>query len=166
MKKECVTMKIQAVLIDGFKNLSDVKITFDNITALVALNNFGKSNVLSGIDFGLAFIKASIDDKMEMIANSNLIPINQSMQGRNYKFEVEMATEEAEQEYRVQYGYEFSWQCDEDEIPEIVSEYLRIKLDDKGQKYTQLINRTKDAALYKRSETGRFHRKLRWMLRN
>ena len=53
-----------------------------------------------------------------------------------------MATEEAEQEYRVQYGYEFSWQCDEDEIPEIVSEYLRIKLDDKGQKYTQLINRT------------------------
>ena len=94
-------MKIQAVLIDGFKNLSDVKITFDNITALVALNNFGKSNVLSGIDFGLAFIKASIDDKMEMMANSNLIPINQSMQGRNYKFEVEVLTEDAGQEYRV-----------------------------------------------------------------
>jgi len=161
MKKECVNMKIQAVLIDGFKNLSDVKITFDNITALVALNNFGKSNVLSGIDFGLAFIKASIDDKMEMMANSNLIPINQSMQGRNYKFEVEMVTEEAEQEYRVQYGYEFSWQCDEDEVPEIVSEYLRIKLDDKGQKYTQLINRTKDAALYKRSETGRCSSKIK-----
>lgn len=154
-------MKIQAVLIDGFKNLSDVKITFDNITALVALNNFGKSNVLSGIDFGLAFIKASIDDKMEMMANSNLIPINQSMQGRNYKFEVEMITEEAEQEYRVQYGYEFSWQCDEDEVPEIVSEYLRIKLDDKGQKYTQLINRTKDTALYKRSETGRCSSKIK-----
>lgn len=44
-------MKIQAVLIDGYKNLSNVKISFDNITALVALNNFGKSNVLSGIDF-------------------------------------------------------------------------------------------------------------------
>ena len=27
-KKECVTMKIQAVLIDGFKNLSDVKNNF------------------------------------------------------------------------------------------------------------------------------------------
>ena len=109
IEKECVTMKIQAVLIDGFKNLSNVKITFDNITALVALNNFGKSNVLSGIDFGLAFIKASIDDKMEMMANSNLIPINQSMQGRNYKFEVEVLTEDAGQEYRIQYGYEFSW---------------------------------------------------------
>lgn len=154
-------MKIQAVLIDGFKNLSDVKITFDNITALVALNNFGKSNVLSGIDFGLAFIKASIDDKMEMMANSNLIPINQSMQGRNYKFEVEVLTEDAGQEYRVQYGYEFSWKCDEDEVPEIVQEYLRIKLDEKGQKYTQLINRTKEAELYKSSETGRCSSKIK-----
>ena len=105
-------MKIQAVLIDGFKNLSDVKITFDNITALVALNNFGKSNVLSGIDFGLSFIKASIDDKIEMMANSNLIPINQGMQGRNYKFKVEVLTEDAGQVYRVQYGYEFALQCD------------------------------------------------------
>ena len=56
-------MKIQAVLIDGFKNLSNVKISFDNITALVALNNFGKSNVLSGIDFGLAFIKLQLKIK-------------------------------------------------------------------------------------------------------
>jgi predicted ATPase len=160
-KKECVTMKIQAVLIDGFKNLSNVKITFDNITALVALNNFGKSNVLSGIDFGLAFIKASDDDKMEMMANSNLIPINQMMQGRNYKFEVEVLTEDGGQEYRIQYGYEFSWQCDEDEEPEIVSEYLKIKLDEKGQKYTQLISRTKESALYKSSETGRCSSKIK-----
>lgn len=84
-------MKIQAVLIDGFKNLSDVKITFEIITALVALNNLGKSNVLSGIDFGLTFIKAPIDDKLEMMAfmdfiyvlfvkDKNLtIPVNFSM---------------------------------------------------------------------------------------
>ena len=72
-------MKIQAVLIDGYKNLSNVKISFDNITVLVALNNFGKSNVLSGIDFGLTFIKATIKRKKEMMANSNLIPINCSI---------------------------------------------------------------------------------------
>lgn len=154
-------MKMQAVVIDGFKNLSDVKITFDNITALVALNNFGKSNVLSGIDFGLAFIKATIDDKTEMMANSNLIPINQSMQGRNYKFEVEVLTEEAGQEYRVCYGYEFLWQCYEEEEPEIVQEYLKMKLDEKGQKYTQLISRTRDSALYKSSETGRCSSKIK-----
>lgn len=154
-------MKIQAVLIDGFKNLSNVKITFDNITALVALNNFGKSNVLSGIDFGLAFIKAPIDDKMEMMANTNLIPMTQSIQGQNYKFEVEVLTTDDGQEYRVQYGYEFSWQCDEEDEPEIIKEYLKIKLDEKGQKYTQLINRTKKSALYKSSQTGRCSSKLK-----
>jgi predicted ATPase len=154
-------MKIQAVLVDGFKNLSNVRITFDNITALVALNNFGKSNVLSAIDFGLDFIKAPIGTKGQMMANSNRIPINQSMQGRNYKFEVEVLTEVAGQEYRVQYGYEFTWQYDETSDPEIVSEYLRMKLDEKGQKYTQLIARNLGTATYKSSETGRCSAKIK-----
>ena len=160
-KKGSAAVKIQAILIDGFKNLSNVKITFDTITALVALNNFGKSNVLSGIDFGLSFIKAPIDHKAKMMANSNLIPINQSMAGRNYRFEVEMLTEHAGQEYRIQYGYEFSWQQNEETSPEIIREQLKIKLDEKGQKYTQLINRTQNSALYKSSETGRCSSKIK-----
>ena len=40
-EKGCVSMKIQAVLIDGFKNLSNVKISFDNIMALFAFIIFG-----------------------------------------------------------------------------------------------------------------------------
>lgn len=154
-------MKIQAVRIDGFKNLSDVRISFDRITALVALNNFGKSNVLSGIDFGLAFIKASIEDKMEMMANSNLIPINQNMLNRNYRFEMEVLSTDLDQEYRVLYGYEFSWKSNEDEVPKIVQEYLKIKQEGKGQKYTQLISRTNGVALFKSSETGRCSSKIK-----
>ena len=46
IKKGCIDMKIQAVFIDGFKNLANVRISFNNITTLVALNDFGKSNVL------------------------------------------------------------------------------------------------------------------------
>ncbi len=154
-------MKIQAVLIDGFKNLSNVKIKFDNITALVALNNFGKSNVLSGIDFGLGFIKAPMDDKNLLMANKNLIPINQNMQEKNFKFEIEVLTEDKGNNYRAQYGYEFSWKCRVDSMPQIINEYLKIKLDKKGQKYTQLINRTLDNAMYKSSETGRCSSKIK-----
>lgn len=160
-KKGCVIMKIQAVLIDGFKNLSNVRISFDNITALVALNNFGKSNVLSGIDFGLAFIKATIEDKKEMMANSNLIPINSNMLGRNYKYEMEVLTDFEGQEYVAQYGFEFEWKNTEDAEPVIVAESLKIKLNEKGQKYTQLISRTLDSAMYKSSETGRCSSKIK-----
>jgi predicted ATPase len=161
MKEGSIIMKIQAVLIDGFKNLSKVKINFDNITALVALNNFGKSNVLSAIDFGLTFIKSSIEDKAEMMSNSNLIPINRNMLGRNYRFDMEVLTTLGGQEYRIQYGYEFSWKYDEDIEPSIVDEYLKIKQEEKGQKYTQLINRDINIALYKSSETGRCSSKLK-----
>lgn len=160
-KKGCVIMKIQAVLIDGFKNLSNVRISFDNITALVALNNFGKSNVLSGIDFGLAFIKATIEDKKDMMANSNLIPINSNMIGRNYKYEMEVLTDFDGQEYVAQYGFEFEWKNTEDAEPVIVAESLKIKLNEKGQKYTQLISRTLDSAMYKSSETGRCSSKIK-----
>lgn len=160
-RKGCVTMKMQAVTVDGFKNLSNVKIIFDDITALVALNNFGKSNVLLGIDFGLSFVKATLEDKLDMVSNANLIPTNQKMLGRNYKFEVEVLTALDNKEYRVQYGYEFSWKYEEDREPQIVSEYLRAKAEEKGQKYTQLITRTSDTALYKSSETGRCSSKIK-----
>ena len=160
-KEGCVDMKIQAVLIDGFKNLSNVKILFDNITALVALNNFGKSNVLSGIDFGLDFIKASIEEKRNMMSNSNLIPINCSMIGRNYRYEMEVSADIDNKECIIQYGYEFEWNINEDKEPKIVSEFLKVKLNEKGQKFTQLINRTVDTALYKSSETGRCSSKIK-----
>lgn len=42
-----------------------------------------------------------------------------------------------------------------------MEEYLRIRLNEKGQKYTQIINRNKETALYKSSETGRCSSKIK-----
>lgn len=153
-------MKIQGVFIDGFKNLSNIKMKFDSITALVATNNFGKSNVLSGIDFGVAFIKADIDSKNLMVSNKELIPINKMKRASNYKFEMELLTELNGKEYNAQYGYEFSWNILEDGKPEIIKEFLKVKLDEKGQKYKMLINRDKLSSSFKKSETGRCSSKI------
>ncbi len=159
-KKGCVVVKIQAVSIDGFKNLSNIKINFNNITALVALNNFGKSNVLAAIDFGLKFIKSAMEDKTHMMAKSNLMPMNNHTLGRNFKFEMEVSTRLNGIEYRVFYGYEFAWKSGGDVEPYIISENLKIRPEDKGQKYTQLISRDSYHALYKSSETGRCSSKI------
>jgi predicted ATPase len=160
LTKGFVYMKIQAVVVDGYKNLSNIKIKFDNITALVALNNFGKSNVLSAIDFGITFIKASTEEKLLMMANSNLIPMNRAMLGHNYKYEMEVSTELNSQDYLIQYGFEFNWKDSVEKEPKIVSEYLKVRLNIKGQKFTQLINRFENNALYKSSETGRCSTKI------
>lgn len=148
-------MKIQAVRIDGFKNLSDISLAFDSITALVSLNNFGKSNVLNGIDFGLSFIKASASDKKQMMSNASLIPFNKFLLNKNFKFEVESLTGDSEKKCRVRYGYEFTWRHNAEDSPQIVREFLKIKPDEKGGRFAQIINRTGDSAHYKSSKTGR-----------
>ena len=110
-----ISVKIQAAYIDGFKNLSDVNITFNDITALISLNNFGKSNVLSAIDFGLAFIKSLPSDKSLMMSNANLIPMHKSLYGKNCKFQMETVTHISNVCYKAVYGYEFVWKVNEDE---------------------------------------------------
>lgn len=154
-------MRIQSVTIGGFKNLSNVRLSFNTITALVSLNNFGKSNVLTAIDFGLDFIHASIDDKSEMMANTNFIPLNKSMIAQNFQFELDILTTIKGKEYRVVYGYEYCWKTDTVKEPSIISEYLKYRPIENGQKYTQLINRDQNKSLYKRSETGRCSSKIK-----
>ncbi len=148
-------MRIQHVSVDGFKNLSRVNVNFEKITALVSLNNFGKSNFLTAIDFAIDFIKAASEAKSDMMSNGNLMPMNKHMVGRDFCFEIEAATELLGKSYWVQYGFAFRWGLNEDVIPTIKSEYLRIKLDEKNQRYNSLIDRTVEKALIKTSETGR-----------
>lgn len=154
-------MRIQAVAIGGFKNISNVRLSLENITALVSLNNYGKSNVLTAIDCGLDFINGSIAVKKEIMANTNYIPLHKRMVGHNFCFELDMVTSIGSVEYQVVYGYEFAWKTDENIEPLIVAEYLKYRPTDNAQKYTQLINRDKTKSLYKSSETGRCSSKIK-----
>lgn len=154
-------MKIQAVTISGFKNISKVTLQLDNITALVSLNNFGKSNVLTAIDFGLDYINGSMIDKRTMMSNKDLIPLNKAMVGKNFCFELELLSTFDNEECQIVYGYEFCWKTDEEKEPKIISEFLKYRPMDSAQKYTQLIKRDEYKSLYKSSETGRCSSKIK-----
>ena len=147
-------MKIQSVFIDGFKNLSNISLNLNNMTALVSLNNFGKSNVLTAIDFAIKFIQANPTLKKEMMNNSKLMPMNQFTLGRDYFFKIESTTIIGKNKYRVEYGFSFSWGNNKNE-PIIKSEILRVKLEEKDQKYVKYIERNPNRAFYKSSEQGR-----------
>lgn len=148
-------MKIQRIAIDGFKNLNKVNITFSPITALIALNNFGKSNVLAGIDYGLNFINANSDKRKNWMSSENNIPINIALVDKQFSFEIEATTSINSKKYRVIYGFSYDWVKTDEDIFNINTEYLKAKIDDKGQKYSTLISRQGDKAFYKSSETGR-----------
>lgn len=153
-------MKILSVFVDGFKNLSNVRLNLDGMTALVSLNNFGKSNVLKAINFGLTFIRMTNGEKGTEMSNSQFMPRNKKQLHRDYHFEVELLADMKGMVYRVCYGYSFSWIYDRKEYPKICTEYLKIKPEKNGTKYMQLVLRDEKEATYKQSETGRCSSKI------
>ena len=42
-------MNIQRVKVEGFRNISNIDIKFDNLTSLLSVNSFGKSNFLNSL---------------------------------------------------------------------------------------------------------------------
>lgn len=148
-------MKIQRIALDGFKNLSNVNIAFSKITSLVALNNFGKSNVLCGIDFGIDFMKANEDQRQSLMRSDNVMPINKASLDKDFRYEIEMTTTIDFVKYRIIYGFTLGWLRAKEDEAKIKNEYLKVKIDEKGRKYNQIINRQGQEAFYKSSETGR-----------
>ncbi|HBN85038.1 MAG TPA: recombinase RecF, partial [Clostridiales bacterium] len=83
-----------------------------------------------------------------------------SIASKDFEIEFEMQTAIDNVTYNVIYGYRFMWVRDDDTGARIVGEWLKVKLDDKNQKYNQYINRTEDNSFYKTSETGRCSNKI------
>ncbi len=148
-------MKIQRIALDGFRNLSNINIAFSKITSLVALNNFGKSNVLSGIDFGIDFMKYNEEQRKTVMGSDSVMPLGKASLDKDFRYEIEMTTMVDSVKYRIIYGFAFGWLRTKKDEAGIKNEYLRVKVDEKGKKYNQLINRQEQEAFYRSSETGR-----------
>lgn len=152
---EVTGMKIERVTVHGFKNIMNTTLRFGNIIALVSLNGFGKSNLLHAIDFGIEFITADRKLKTKMMSWPYGVPLNKQLAKEDFKFELEMVTSTSSDKFRVIYGYQFRWIRNNNEGARIVGEWLKVKKDEKGQKYSLLISRDNNSARYKKAETGR-----------
>ncbi|MDD2496792.1 MAG: ATP-binding protein [Desulfitobacteriaceae bacterium] len=154
------TMRIQKISVGGFRNIDNTLLEMKNMIALVSLNNYGKSNLLKAIDFGVRFIKNNTEIKSAMMSWPDGIPLTIATASKNYMIEFEMQTEINTKTYNVVYGYEFKWIRDDETGARIIGEWLKVKLDEKGQKYNSYINRNEENAFYKTSETGRCSNKI------
>ncbi len=147
-------MEILNITVGGFRNIKNVTLDFDSITALVGLNGYGKSNVMDAIEFGFDFIHSTNNLKNVMMASKQGIPILKTNAGQDFFFDIELRTKSNNQSFCIQYGYSFSWQTDNNPA-KITKEYLNIKKDEKNQKYNSFITRDETIAKYRSSETGR-----------
>ena len=142
-------MNIKRIKIDGFKNLKNIDLTLNNITSLLSINSYGKTNTLTALKFGFDFIISNNEEKLNQMKYFQGIPINKYNITNTFSFEIESELKNEE----IIYGYSFLWERNKTK-PRIIKEYLKIKEPSESQKYTSYINRENNEAFYKSSKTG------------
>ena len=86
-------MKIKSISVGGFRNIKKTKLYLDNITSIIAVNNYGKTNLLNAIKFGVDFINNSEEIRESMMSWKSGIPLNPKVMNDNYEFEIEFEDE-------------------------------------------------------------------------
>lgn len=155
-------MKLQDITIGGFRNLKKTTIEFGGLTTLIALNSYGKSNVLSAIDFAVSFYKATPVVRQKLFRLESALPLNKATCYDDFYFEMHFLNSNGrsvgkEFEEAI-YGYTFKWFRSDSTGAKITSEWLKVRPRN-SQKYSQIIKRDTDTVLYKSSETGRCSKK-------
>lgn len=145
MRKE--RLNILGFEVSGYRNIVKTNIKLNDMTAIIGLNGYGKSNVISAIKFGFDFIK--FNNKSYFMNMHTEIPLLNDYSKLDYSFEMEAVYGEK----NLKYGFSFAWKTNNKE-PYIKDEHLLIK-DKESKKYSTYIKRGKKSAKFKPSSKGR-----------
>ena len=149
-------MKIKSISVGGFKNLKRSTMQLDNITAVISPNNYGKSNLLEAIDFGVDFLSSNSKDRKIMMKWIRGIPINKTIENDEFFFEIELE-DEALDEYRyIRYGYTFRWFRDDGKGQRITNEWIETRPNE-SVRYTAFLKRS-EGKYRKEKDTSSFRK--------
>lgn len=150
---------LNKITIKGFRNIENFSIVFNDVSSLLAPNNYGKSNAITAIAFAYQFIRELPESRKTLMGNMSCISINKTIAGKPFVFEEEGTIDDSTD---FQYGFRFEWaknrNADDDEsYGKIISEHLKIKpRSGEKPKYTTLVNRVSSrTAKYMPSQSGR-----------
>jgi predicted ATPase len=133
-------MRIKSVIVGNYKNIAETKLDLSGIVALVSVNNYGKSNLLEALCFGLDFISASAKQRNNMMRWVKGIPLSPSLAEKDFVFSVEFE-EPSLGDYRfVRYGYRFAWHNDTNTGAAILDEIVETRPNE-SVRYTSYLKR-------------------------
>lgn len=133
-------MRIKSISVGGFKNLKKSVLQLDNITAIISPNNYGKSNLLEAIDFGIDFLASNSKDRKNMMRWVRGIPINKSIENEEFFFEIELEDESLGDYKYVRYGFTFKWFRDDGSGQRITDEWIETRPNE-SVRYTAFLKR-------------------------
>ena len=154
-----MSISIKSITVKGYRNILSTTIDLQDITCLLAPNNYGKSNILSAIGFGHYFMNASVGNRIFMMQTVTAIPVNKSVAGKPFVFCIEGSLDNNRD---FQYGYQFDWFKNngvENRIIDgrITGEFLKVRDNSKEKpKFATIFQRNStEEAKYLPSPTGR-----------
>lgn len=134
-------MRIKSITVGGFRNLRKTQLLLGNITAVISPNNYGKSNLLEAIDFGVEFLSANLKGRNYMMRLLRGIPISKPLANEPFHFEIEFEDEALGNHRFVRYGYTFSWFRDDGLGQVITNEWLDTRPNE-SVRYTSFLKRS------------------------
>lgn len=154
---------IERITLGGFRNIECVSLDLQNITSILAPNNYGKSNVLDAIVFGFEFLKSTPEDRQDMMGNASCISINKYNDKMPFVFNIEGIIDSI----RFRYEYRFIWDkfrnADDTREPGFLTNEIFEYKSTLGEKpkFTKYIDRKNpEKATYIACETGRCNKEI------
>ena len=147
-------MVINRITVDGYANIKRTKIDFQDIVALVALNSYGKTNMLRAIDFGIQFIKKNDNFTGNASDSTPGLPLNINEYRKDFYFCIEGTSVWNGKPVNVKYEYQFQWGTESIE-GYIKHEKLSIRDSGTRAQYKDYIIRDDQNAYRRSSPSGR-----------
>lgn len=152
-------MNLKRIRVNGYCNIKNTSINLNQLTSILSLNNYGKSNLFTSIVFGLSFIQQHPRIKQTMMNDNKSRPCLKDNVDDLFSFEIECLETTINSQANIIYSYSFAWPSYKNGYKgRIVSECLKIK--NCSQSATTYIKRENDSAFYKSSKTGRCSTKI------
>ena len=153
-------MKIKRLSISGFCNIRQFDICLTEFNALVAPNNYGKSNVLEAIRFAFKFISSSEVERRSMMSNPSFIPINTAISGMPFGFGMAFSEADGDDEETYSYSFSFEWAKNNGEQGAYITGESLVEDFKEYRRPHTLVRRTEhDGGYYVPSVTGRCNKK-------
>ena len=73
-------MTVRGFVIKGISNIGSLRLVVGSLNALIAPNGYGKSNVLRAIGFGMDFLSATEQEKLQIFQKNVVLLQKQKWQ--------------------------------------------------------------------------------------
>lgn len=150
-------MKIKRITVGNYKNIALTTLNCSKMISLVSPNNYGKSNLLEAIQFGLDFISDAAKVRKAKMRWRKGIPLTPALENKNYIFGIEFEEPSLGEYQYVKYSFSFVWYNDQGTGARIIDETLELRSTE-SVKYTAYLKR--DEGKYRASKSTSAFRKL------